>query len=410
MRPAIILGVIISILPGAANAQSGPYLATITDNVPIRATPSSQYKDTGTLKKGALVVVKEVANGWATIELPPGGPIYWTNWVHSAFLDEGFDRNKPAPQNVVVEEDTSLPAGELGFAQPILEIQRTRVPQGTILTIIGGPVSFASKTWYPVAPPKGDYRYIPQQYVRYEQPANTSFTVRESPGPGSVAVGPAILPASSSIPAASVPAVPSVPGAPATSSANPAIRPQAGKPSVQHPLWAQAQAAEKEGRTDDAEKLYFQLAREMNEPGGDRDIANMCYTRIHSLREKKRTTPVSTSTSAPRPSSTETVRSAPGPSASASRPLPEAAVPGDGDESPRWYGPGKLVKTYIVSYGQTLYALESNPGVLVVYVAAGPNVDLEGSVNHRVRVHGSLTSRRDLSKPYVVATDIQKAQ
>ena len=26
----------------------------------------------------------------------------------------------------------------------------------------------------------------------------------------------------------------------------------------------------------------------MNEPGGDHDIANLCYTRIHTLREKKR--------------------------------------------------------------------------------------------------------------------------
>ena len=57
---------------------------------------------------------------------------------------------------------------------------------------------------------------------------------------------------------------------------------------MKHPLWAQAEAAERDGRHDDAEKLFFQLAREMNEPGGDHDIANLCYTRIHSLREKKR--------------------------------------------------------------------------------------------------------------------------
>ena len=32
----------------------------------------------------------------------------------------------------------------------------------------------------------------------------------------------------------------------------------------------------------------FQLARQMNEPGGNHDIANLCYSRIHTLREKKR--------------------------------------------------------------------------------------------------------------------------
>src|SRR5205823_11586297 len=61
------------------------------------------------------------------------------------------------------------------------------------------------------------------------------------------------------------------------------------KPAVNHPLWAQADQAEKDGKIDDAEKLLFELARKMNEPGGDHDLANLCYTRIHALREKKRT-------------------------------------------------------------------------------------------------------------------------
>ena len=57
---------------------------------------------------------------------------------------------------------------------------------------------------------------------------------------------------------------------------------------MNHPLWGQAEAAERDGRHDQAEQLYFALARAMNEPGGDHDIANLCYTRIHSLRERKR--------------------------------------------------------------------------------------------------------------------------
>ena len=57
---------------------------------------------------------------------------------------------------------------------------------------------------------------------------------------------------------------------------------------MNHPLWTQAEAAEREGRYADAEKAYFDLAALMNGAGGDHDIANLCYTRIHALREKKR--------------------------------------------------------------------------------------------------------------------------
>jgi hypothetical protein len=48
----------------------------------------------------------------------------------------------------------------------------------------------------------------------------------------------------------------------------------------------QAEAAEREGKYEEAEQLFFQLARLMNEPGGDHDIANLCYTRIHTLARR----------------------------------------------------------------------------------------------------------------------------
>ena len=53
-----------------------------------------------------------------------------------------------------------------------------KIPNGTTLLLLGPKVQFAGKTWYPVAPPAGDVRYLPRTAVQYEKPANNSFSVR----------------------------------------------------------------------------------------------------------------------------------------------------------------------------------------------------------------------------------------
>jgi len=122
-------------------------------------------------------------------------------------------------------------------------------------------------------PPAGDFRYLPKHAVKYERPA-AAVVVRDASPPPSAPVA-SLPPAGGG--AGERPAAP--PPEPATT---------AGKPAVQHPLWTQGEAAERDGRFDDAERAYFQLAQVMNQPGGDHDVANLCYTRIHTLREKKR--------------------------------------------------------------------------------------------------------------------------
>jgi len=176
---------------------------------------------------------------------------------------------------------------------------------------------------------------------------------------------------------------------------------------VQHPLWAQAEAAEQAGRLDDAEKLYFQLARLMNEPGGDHDIANMCYTRIHSLREKKRTSSSGTTTSAPRAA----IGNAPVP-ANASMTLPIGSVlpPGGGNSRPGVIASGKLTRSALYIDGPRSYALEGTPGVTLVYVVAGQGVDLYPYLDKRVDIYGTSTTRKDVSKPVVVASSVEQVQ
>jgi hypothetical protein len=409
MRPALLAGLVSLVAPtlAAAQAPAGPYLATVADaGTKLRAGPSDKFPETATLPKGFPVVVDHDEDGWLAVQDAPGR-MNSVSWVQTQFIN--FEKNAPLPQLVEVDEaGTTLRAGQIGLAQP-LPVQKAKVPGGTILTVIGKGVEFEGKTWYPVVPPPGDFRYLPKQAVNYEKPAAAAFTVRDSVPekslPPVVAAGASIVPGAGT----SVLSSPSGGGAQGT---------PAGRAPVQNPLWAQAEAAERDGRLDDAEKLYFQLARTMNEPGGDHDIANLCYTRIHAIRERKRTggpypspvppaSPPTPSNSPTRPTSLPPERERPAPVTGAP-PAPAAVEPKD--ERGKWTGPGRLVTSPLAIDGRRTYALETNSGVVSCYIVAGPGVDLERFANRKVDVYGVSSTRRDLKRPFVIATAAEPAQ
>jgi hypothetical protein len=397
MRPAVVAGLVLAVLPAAAPAQSGPYLATVTDQeVILRAGPSDQFPETSTVRRGVRVVVDhEESNGWLAIEAPAGS----VSWVLNSFID--FDPSRPVPQLVVTQDEVTLAAGRAGLAEPLLNVRRTKLPTGTPLTVIGGVVLFdVNKKWYPVAPPPGDFRYLPKTAVQSERPVNTSFAVR-----GNDTVVPAGSTGSPSPPAVGPVAAISGPGTPAAAPP---------KPIVNHPLWAQAEALEKDGRLDDAEKVYFELARKMNEPGGDHDVANLCYTRIHGLREKRRASAPSGTASNPGTllPPVKDDRTTTRPTATVDRSPPPAAdrtppPAGPADNRPGWAGPGMLVRSALALDGRRTYALESSPGVTRLYVVPDKGMDLERYVNRKVDVFGATYTRRELSKPYVVVTQVE---
>jgi hypothetical protein len=375
MRRTLVAGFLALALPHAAPGQAGPYHATVGDaEVKLRAGPSDQFPETATLRPGSLLIVDhEEPNGWLAVTDPPGRA-YSMSWVQMQFVNE-FNNTKPLPQAVTVEEATTLAAGQIGSTQP-LHVRRVKVPAGTGLLVIGEKAQFEGKTWYPVMPPAGDFRYLPKQAVKYDKPAAAAFTVRDATPPPAA---PPAIPAGGSRPTAG-------------DSFGPATT--AGKPAVQHPLWAQAEAAERDGRLDEAEKLFFQLAQVMNQPGGDHDTANLCYTRIHTLRERRRSAGTVASTN-PRPATGGT------PARSGSLP------PEPREDGVRWTGPGKLVRSGLAPEGRRTYALTSERGDTLWYVVAGQGVDLERYVGTRIDVYGTASNYRGLTKPYMVASRVE---
>lgn len=392
MRPAALAGIVLAVLPAPGLAQTLPYRAVVADpEVTLRAGPSDRFPETGTLLKGVeLVVHEDVGGGWVAVQAPRA-----ISWVPITMVD--FDPARKTPQDVMTAAEVTLAPGKVGLAQPFAEIRRVTVPAGTILTVVGEKASFDGRSWYPVMTVPGDYRYLPKTSVHAAGPANTSFVVRDTAPPGLPPVSPA--PPSGVLPAAAA-------EAPAKAASN-------------HPLWAQADAAEKDGRFDDAERLFFQLARLMNEPNGDHDLANLCYTRIHAIRERKRggnTGVIAPPASVPNrggelpkedratllPPRSDGKAAAPAPATPVSRdPAPPAA-----DGTPRWTGVGMLTRSALALDGRRTYALESAPGVVRMYVVGGAGVDLERYANRRVDLYGATLTRRDLSKPYLVATDV----
>lgn len=414
MRPAALVGLAALLSASYARAADPtPYRAVVSDvEVKLRAGPSDAYPDTGTLPRGSVVVVeREEGNGWLAVTAPYGS----VSWIATQFIEDPTP-NRPTPKNVVVhaEDEVTLAAGKAGEGQP-LDIRRVKVPNGSTLLLLGPKVTFVGKTWYPVAPPAGDVRYLPRTAVQYEKPAPNNFNVRVNettgPLPGPASPGPT---APAGGPLATIPG----PG----SSPTPAGGVVASKPAVNHPLWTQAETAEREGRFADAEKAYFDLAALMNGAGGDHDIANLCYTRIHALRERKRNggTPVGTSGTTnvlqpPPPKDDRGVRPGPPQALPPGAPINTNTNPGTtptGNDGAKWTGAGTLRRSVLTpdGTGKPAYALESAPGVVKAYVVAGPGVELDKLIGKRVDVYGTPKTLSGLSRPFIVATSVEQVQ
>jgi hypothetical protein len=347
----------------AAPAVAQPaYLGEVTaDGVAVRCGPSDQMPETGQLFRGTRVVVDhEEPNGWLAVQ-PPRGQV---SWINHKFL--GPQDGQPAdviPRNAVVhaEPEAELAFGRPGLGKP-LDVRRTRVPDQTIVLVIGKKVEHNGSVWYPVEPPDGDFRYVPKSAVRF---------VRGEPAPGFVVRSPAPAPAADPPPGLDPPPA-SVPGKPAA----PAAR---GKPAdwPNHPLWQQAEQAERAGDYDRAEQLYLKLAGEMNQPGGDAELANLCYTRVHAVREKQRQ----------------------------ARPAPDRPPAG------QWVGPGVLRPAGFKMDGRTTYAVVGPRGEVKCYAVAGSGVDLERYKGFDVELYGAITYPGDLRGAGVMtATKVQLAR
>lgn len=386
MRTAAILGFLLA-LGGTAVAQPSAYLAEVSvDSVPLRSGPGDQMPETGSVFRGARIVVDhEEGEKWVAVQ-PPRGQVSWIR-----HLNVGPANGHPAdavPRNMLVhaEPDCEIAYGKPGLGKP-LDVRRTRIPEATIVQVIGTKVEHGGTMWYPIEPPDGDFRYLPKSAIRPIRGAPTQSFVVKSPKPDPET--PAKPPAGDPLPVSiRNPMVPT--------SSPPANRP-ADWPN--HPIWRNAEQAERAGDYVRAEQLYLRLASEMNRPGGDGELANLCYTRVHAVREKVRRGGGSRTSSG-----------------DSREPAGSRDLPGDYTSQPmagsdRWAGPGKLRLAGFKIDGKPTYAIVATGGKVVVYAVAASGVDLDRYTGSDVEVYGTLTYPGDLRGAGIMtATQIRPAR
>ncbi len=389
-RSLAAVGVVWGLLSMVALSEPPRSIGTVTvPEVAVRATPRADGPDAGILFRGDVVIVDHAeGDDWIAIQ-PPAGAL---SWINHKFIQVNRDRG--FPQNAVVqsEGEVRLAAGRSGENRP-LDIRKAMIPDGTIVRVLSAGVKSEDdqSIWYPIQPPHDDYRYLPRSAVQTAGVANDRFVVKGSSPTKPTTTGIATasgVGTSSVVPAALAPSV-----APAVAGAKPANWPN-------HPVWIQAEQASRNGEFDKAERLYFQLAREMNGANGDTDLANLCYTRVHDLRSKQlsKTGGDRGAEWAPSksPRGNEPAFTAPQPDRRAVRDSSSqdttetTARPDANAPKPQWSGSGVLRVAGFKVEGKQAYALETANGRPIIYAIAGPGIELDRSERKTVDLYGRI--------------------
>lgn len=408
---------------GFAQTPTGPTLARVKAKpATVKSAPGDLSPETGTLEPGQTVtIVSSEGVDWLTIQ-PPYGSI---SWISATLLEpqgtaETDGQRKP-PFNAVVRADKGAPlrAGAVGQAKP-LGVQRTRLPEGTIVQVIGQKVKAKADgdeleaSWYPIVAPVDDYRFIRKEAVEPTgTPAASGYIVKaggtsEKPLPGTTP--------------------------PADTSAKregdwTLSMPNAGTgqggskrdnfPNY-HPGFREAEQARGNGDVKRAEQLYRQVADEVSRegPNKDVDLANLCYDRIFLLKKGTNgggdwgTTAWKPSDTSPLPGAAPSVPTSPRAELPRTE-SPRAELPRL--DPPRQEKRGKAAEGFLKATkfsiaNRPVFVLTDNKGYVRHYVSSG-GVDLDKYIGRWVEVSGDETKPESLrGDTLVVVTQITAAK
>jgi hypothetical protein len=382
-------------------AQSELNVATITQAVYVRSGPSDSFYPTARLNPGDKVTLAdEKQYPWLEKKRPPPGwlaikpPDKSFSWVNKRFL-------KVEGRTAFVTEETTANIGSAEYDQ-FPNVKQVKLKPGDILVIVGEEKTAPEGgIWVMVAPPPQEVRYIPAQAIQTNPAATAAATTPAATPPPAKAPGADTWnpPASSSAPAA-----------------------------ADNQLWAQADKAQQEGRREEAERLYSQLANQTT----DANMRIWALNRLEFLR-KNAASVVTTGTQPPAPLNPQTVANNTavpnypyGPTVSAP-PLAQGRVTSqyayDRDRPPnantpiaspksveQWTDVGELRKSYLQVDGNKVYALEMNNGQRFLYVTAYPGLNLDQYVNRKIVLFGPILYSGSLRNYYMSATHLRMAQ
>jgi len=161
MRPYVsVLALVCLLLAATAKAeQSFPYKAyVVSDEVYVRSGPGQNYYPTDKLKRGQEVEIhRHDPGGWYAVRPPEGS----FTWVSGRFLKQ--------KEKGLAEVTGDRVAARVGSQfSDIRDVIQVRLERGELLDLLGQK-QFASGsdagTWYKVAPPSGEFRWVFGKYV-----------------------------------------------------------------------------------------------------------------------------------------------------------------------------------------------------------------------------------------------------
>jgi hypothetical protein len=146
-------------LPADAQTRKFPYEAVITENETyVRSGPGTRYYPTSRLAQGNRVMVhRHDPGGWYMIAPPPGS----FSWVRADYVRMNDQKNGVVTENQVVVRVGS----SFGDTR---DVEQKRLSRGDSVQVMGEK-SFTtpegSVRMFQIAPPRGEYRWVPGQFV-----------------------------------------------------------------------------------------------------------------------------------------------------------------------------------------------------------------------------------------------------
>ncbi len=150
----------------ASGERIFPYKAFISaDDVYVRSGPGQSYYPTDKLKAGHKVeVYRHDPGGWYAIKPPKDS----FAWVSGRYLTGGAD-------NLAVVHTEHVAARVGSRFSDIREVIQVRLHKGEVVEVLDAKKTGSGarrKTWYKIAPPSGEFRWVFGKYVDPDYPAD----------------------------------------------------------------------------------------------------------------------------------------------------------------------------------------------------------------------------------------------
>ncbi|MGW8256288.1 MAG: SH3 domain-containing protein [Thermoguttaceae bacterium] len=155
------------LITSTANAQHAfPCKATVAvQGTEVLSGPGRSYYPSDKLSLGEILeVYKRDANGLCAVR-PPEGSFSWVPARYIKLEDDNLGR--------VTEEDVGAAVGSrLSSSRDVIQVYLHKNETVEVLGAREMP-NDESKIWYKIAPPSGEFRWIPEKYLDLKQPFST---------------------------------------------------------------------------------------------------------------------------------------------------------------------------------------------------------------------------------------------